>query len=82
MLHFLDRPNPFTQRGIGVNKSSKRRLIASVFIKDIQWKYLKWQVEGGIRHARQKLNPTPTTNKKLNKFKECGCCSYLDKCKE
>lgn len=46
--HF-DKPVPFTTRAIGVKRSNKRYLKASVFIKDRQYSYLKYGIEGGIR---------------------------------
>tara|TARA_R110000751_G_scaffold146094_9_gene250005 strand:+ start:10674 stop:11267 length:594 start_codon:yes stop_codon:yes gene_type:complete len=43
----LDKPTPFTKRGIAFSGANKQGLIASVFVKDIQAEYLRVQEEGG-----------------------------------
>lgn len=64
----LDRPTPFTMRAFGVKRSTKRKLIATVFIKDIQAEYLKYQIEGGRRTTEGKGTGVPYKNKKLNVY--------------
>ncbi len=48
----LDRPTPFTLRGIAIRRSHKRRLVGVVYIKPLQAEYLRWQIEGGTRLPR------------------------------
>lgn len=45
----FDRPTPFTMRGIGIKPARKDDLVAEVFVKDIQAKYLKLEETGGER---------------------------------
>ena len=54
----LDKPTPFTERAFTWVRADKKTLVAEVQIKPIQAKYLKWQIEGGLRKpekARLKL---------------------------
>ncbi|MFN3614677.1 MAG: hypothetical protein ACK4WC_08980 [Rubrimonas sp.] len=55
----LDRPTPFTLRGVGVSRSSKRRLVAAVFVKDRQAAYLRFQEAGGVRQPAKRAIPVP-----------------------
>jgi len=55
----LDRPTPFTRRGLMVLRSSKRRLSAAVLFRDIQARYLAWQEKGGDRPPKAKAIPVP-----------------------
>ena len=48
----LDRPKPFTQRGVGVQRATKRRQVARVFYKDIQARYLEKQERGGVSRSQ------------------------------
>jgi hypothetical protein len=61
----LDRPTSFTQNAFKIKWSNKNNQEASVFIKPIQAKYLKYQVEGGKRTGRIGV---PYKHAKLNKF--------------
>lgn len=45
----FDRPTPFTLNAFGTSPSNKHDLVASVFVKDIQAKYLAVEVDGGPR---------------------------------
>lgn len=45
----FDRTKPFTRNAFAVSYSNKNNLVARVFAKDIQSRYLKPQVEGGRR---------------------------------
>ena len=45
----LDRPTPWTIRGVRVDKSSKRRLLAGVYFSPDRAKYMRFQVFGGTR---------------------------------
>ena len=57
MMVQVDRPKPFTVSGVQVKKSSKRSLLAKVFIPMNRWKYLRKIIYGGantragIKHA-------------------------------
>ena len=43
-------PVPFTARGVQYKKApNKRNLVASIFIPDDQWKYMRWIVDGGVK---------------------------------
>lgn len=65
----LDRPTPFTRKGITLRKATKKGQSAVIFIKDIQAKYLKYQIEGGSRQAMQG-SPVlvPNDSLRLNKY--------------
>lgn len=63
----LDRPTPFTQRGLMTRKATKRRLLASVGFKRIQSAYLKFQEDGGERRPRRRAIPIPV-GQRLNKY--------------
>jgi len=45
----LDKPTPFTLRGFKYQRSTKKRLESIVYVAPIQEKYLKYQIEGGVR---------------------------------
>lgn len=63
----LDRPTPFTQKGFMVRKANKKNLLGMLFIKKDVAKYLKYQIEGGIRSSNKKIG-VPTGKSKLNKY--------------
>lgn len=63
----LDRPTPFTRRGLTVFRAVKARLWADVFFKDIQARYLAWAERGGDRPPKGRAIPVPV-NVKLNRF--------------
>lgn len=63
----LDRPTPFTKKGVRVKRSSKRNLQASVFIQDIQAEYLKYAIDGGTRKPKGRAIPVPQQIR-LNKY--------------
>jgi len=63
----LDRPTPFTKRGVAIRKATKTNWQAQVFIKDSQAEYLKWVVEGGTRKPKNKAHLLPVTLKR-NKY--------------
>jgi hypothetical protein len=48
----IDRPTPFTQKAFIIVRATKTKPTASVVIKDIQAKYLRYQIEGGKRKAK------------------------------
>ncbi len=60
----LDRPVPATIRGVRVERSQKRRLIAWVYFVDYISRVMKYQVEGGTRRPRRRAIPVPVGIKK------------------
>lgn len=60
---YLDRPTPFTEKAFAVRFSNKSHLVATIFIKPIQERYLRRQIEGG--HGVTKIKPIDV---KLNKY--------------
>jgi hypothetical protein len=63
----LDRPTPFTVRGVRHLRSNKRNLYAEVYIQPDQAEYLKYQIRGGRRTPRNKAIKVPVQIK-LNKY--------------
>jgi hypothetical protein len=60
MVAQLDKPTPFTQRGIGVRGATKALPVATIFIKDIQAQYLTPEILGGrqvLGRSRAILKP-------------------------
>lgn len=62
----LDRPTPYTLRGFRYKRSTKRNLNARVFINDIQYEYLRYQIEGGTRRPHK--GTALPVNIRLNKY--------------
>lgn len=54
MQRDLDRPTPFTQRGLYLRRASKGRLKATLGYKDIQAGYMRFQVQGGERRPARR----------------------------
>ncbi|EHL97720.1 hypothetical protein HMPREF9946_04003 [Acetobacteraceae bacterium AT-5844] len=50
----FDRPTPFTMNAIGIQRATKGRLEARVFVKDKQAEYLKVQEDGGTRIPKKR----------------------------
>jgi len=63
----LDRPAPFTKRGMFVARASKRKLTGVVGFKRIQAGYLEMQATGGKRRAKGKAVVVPV-GARLNKY--------------
>lgn len=63
----LDRPAPFTKRGLAVHRASKRKLVAVVGFKPVQAGYLALQATGGKRRAKRRAVVVPV-NQRLNKY--------------
>jgi len=59
----LDRPTPFTVRGISSASATKASLQARVYVRDIQAGYLWYAVEGGVAGSRVRPG-----NIRLNKY--------------
>lgn len=55
----LDRPTPFTKRGIFLRPARKDNLEAVVGFMDKQASYLRWQIEGGTRRPNKKALRLP-----------------------
>lgn len=55
----LDKPTPYTMRAFGATAATKQRLLSTVFIKPDQWKYLRYQVEGGVRRPAKRAVVVP-----------------------
>jgi hypothetical protein len=73
MVKQLDRPTPFTLRGVRYQRANKAdyatgRLHSRVYIMDKQAEYLRLQIEGGTRTPRGTVLTVPTKNLKLNKY--------------
>lgn len=56
----FDKPTDFTKRGFFVTPAHKDNLEAVVGVRDVQAKYLRWQVEGGARAPSRKALRLPT----------------------
>jgi hypothetical protein len=60
----IDRPTPYTARGVKLFKARADRLDAELFIQPDQAKYLKYAIEGG----RIPTNLKPTRATRLNQY--------------
>ncbi len=63
----LDRPTPFTKRGMFVSRATKRKLTGVVGFKRVQAEYLAMQATGGKRRAKKRAVLVPV-NQRLNKY--------------
>jgi len=63
----LDRPTPFTLRGLMVLRASKRTLAGAVLVRDRQAAYLALQDTGGTRRPKGRAIPVPV-KARLNRF--------------
>ena len=63
----FDRPVRFTERAFSVTYAKKRKPVAVIAIRPIQYEYLKYQIDGGTRLPKKKKHPIPK-GVKLNKF--------------
>lgn len=56
MKRDLDRPTPFTMRGVRVTMARKSiKGMASVYIEQTRLEYLRFQISGGVRRPRRKV---------------------------
>lgn len=60
----LDRPTPFTKRGIYTRRASKRRLESEVGVKRVQAEYLGLQAKGGVRRPKGRALVVPVGQKR------------------
>ena len=75
---YLDRPTPFTKKGVMVQKSTKKNPTAHVGFRGDGFmdakggnvaKYMRFQIEGGTRLPKKAAIPVPfPKNIKLNKY--------------
>ena len=63
----IDRPTPFTQRGIAIKAARKTLLTASVFFKEMQARYLALQETGGVRYPKRRALVIPSETQ-ANKY--------------
>jgi len=73
MVRELDRPTPFTIKGVrwqGANKKdfATGRLHSRVYLMPTQAEYLHYQIEGGTRTPKGQAIAVPTSNVRLNRF--------------
>lgn len=64
----FENPTPFTQRAFGKTPATKRNLVATVFIKDVQAQYLVPYVEGGARFLGTKKGMLAPRAVALNQY--------------
>lgn len=55
MRRDLDRPTPWTQKGVLFKRSSKRNLQGAIYIAPNRWEYLQYQIEGGARRPAKRF---------------------------
>lgn len=63
----LDRPTPFTKRGVAIRSASKRQLRARIFYKDVQAGYLEILEKGGTRTPEGRALLVPV-GARVNKY--------------
>ena len=63
----IDRPTPFTLRGIGYKPANKTNLTAEVFIRDVQATYLAKLIKGGTEMPKKRALVEPATIR-LNQY--------------
>lgn len=59
---------PFTKRGFRYKRSTKRDLIATVFIDPSRAEYMKFMVDGGTRFPKRRSIIVSTKQSKLNQY--------------
>lgn len=65
---YIDRPTPFTRRGVRVLRyANKNHLEATVGFMAAQEKYMRWQIEGGVRDPGKSGIKLPSAIK-VNEF--------------
>ena len=68
MSRQIDRPTPFTRRGILVQRSrNKKQLRGALYIPPARWKYLNKAVNGGLS-VREKSHSIPVSKQVQNKY--------------
>ena len=64
----LDRPTPFSLRGVRYIRSNKRNLVATVYLTEQVDSYLKYQIHGGQRAPKGKAHKIPTKHARRNAY--------------
>ena len=59
---FEGKATPHTKKGFQVTKSTKKNLTANVFVADNREKYMKLQIDGGVRAAKNTAIVIPNKN--------------------
>lgn len=54
---------PFTKQGLMFKRSNKENLTGIMYLKPEQYKYLKYQMDGGVRSAERGFIPIPFRNR-------------------
>jgi hypothetical protein len=67
----FDQPTKFTQTGFAVEKAKKTNLKAVVYVTEKREDYMKLQVDGGVRHPKNKsiIIPNRSNSDELAKYK-------------
>ena len=67
----FDQPTKFTQTGFAVQKAKKTDLTAIVFVTEKREDYMKLQVDGGVRHPKNKaiIIPNRSNSDELAKYR-------------
>jgi hypothetical protein len=67
----FDQPTKFTQTGFAVEKAKKTNLKAVVYVTEKREDYMKLQVDGGVRHPKNKaiIIPNRSNADELAKYK-------------
>ena len=69
MGQHLDRPTPFTEKGLLVHKASKKNPIVFLKFKESVESYLKYQIQGGVRLPKKRAIAVPyPKHQNLNKY--------------
>jgi len=63
----IDNPTPFTKKAVRVKKSTKKRLVAFVYLYPLQAKYLGFIIRGGTRRPQKQAILFPV-KQKTNKY--------------
>lgn len=58
----------FTRKGFRYTKSTKRDLIATVFVDPARAKYMQFQIAGGTRYPNKRAILVATENSRVNRF--------------
>ena len=64
MARRFDRPTPFTRKGMATIRATKTRMVATVFVKDLQAKYLLPNVKGGVSKPKGRVIPVPAAGRR------------------
>jgi len=67
----FDQPTQFTQTGFAVQKAKKTDLTAVVYVTEKREDYMKLQVDGGVRHPKNKaiIIPNRSNSDELAKYR-------------